>query len=286
MTPDFDRTTLGIIAGKGVLPLVVARAAINAGREVFVLGIKGTSDPEIEKYNHAWVRSGAVGKTLALLKQNKCGDLVLIGPMDRPNLLNFRPDFGAFRLLPEIISLLRKGDDGLLSGIVRYFEDIHGFRILPAEEIAGGLAAPAGISSKREPSETDLEDVALAVEIVRQRGAQDLGQGAVVAQGKVLDVEDETGTDAMLKRVAELDRQGAASGILLKLPKPGQERRVDLPAIGVTTIENAAAAGLAGIVYEAAGALVADFDGIIARANALDLFVLGLPEGTGEGTSQ
>jgi len=285
MASTSDHTMLGIIAGKGTLPLSVAQAAVAAGRPVFVLGIRGTSDPSIEKYNHAWVRSGAIGKTLALLKQQKCRELVLIGPMDRPNIFTFWPDLGALRLLPDIFKLLQQGDDGLLSGVVKYFEEVHGFRILPAEEIAGGLVAPVGISSARKPSEADMKDVRLAVQIVRERGARDLGQGAIVACEELLEVEDAAGTDAMLRRTAA-SRQGEEQcGVLVKLPKPGQERRVDLPTIGIKTLENAAVAGLVGIAYEANGALFVDFVKTVARANELGLFILGLPEGTGEGTN-
>lgn len=283
MASTSDHTMLGIIAGKGSLPLSVAQAAVAAGRPVFILGIRGTSDPSIEKYNHAWVRSGAIGKALALLKQQNCRELVLIGPMDRPNIFTFWPDWGALRVLPEIFGLLRQGDDGLLSGVVKYFEEVHGFCILPAEEIAGGLVAPVGVSSTRKPSAGDMKDVHLAVQIVRERGALDLGQGAIVAREEVLEVEDETGTDAMLRRAVASRRGAERQGVLVKLPKPGQERRVDLPTIGIKTVENAAAAGLVGIAYEAAGALFVDFETTVARADALGLFVIGLPEGTGEG---
>jgi UDP-2,3-diacylglucosamine hydrolase len=280
-----DCDPLGIIAGRGDLPLAVAEAADEVGRPVFILGVVGTSDPRIEKYPHAWVRSGKVGKTLELLKQRNCRDLVLIGPMDRPSLFDFRPDFGALKMLPIILRLLRKGDDGLLSGVVKYMEEVHGFHILPAEEIAVGLVAPEGVATQTSPGKADLDDIALGIDVVRKRGTQDLGQGAIVSQGKIIDVEDETGTDAMLDRV-RITRMGESSrnGVLVKLPKPGQERRVDLPALGLRTVENAAAAGLAGIAYEADGALFADFGNAVVRADELNLFVVGLPKGTGEGT--
>ena len=130
-----------------------------------------------------------------------------------------------------------------------------------------------------------MKDIRLAVQIVRERGARDLGQGAIVACEELLEVEDAAGTDAMLRRTAA-SRQGEEQcGVLVKLPKPGQERRVDLPTIGIKTLENAAVAGLVGIAYEANGALFVDFVKTVARANELGLFILGLPEGTGEGTN-
>lgn len=278
-----EKTTLGIIAGGGPLPSVVAESAVAEGRSVFIVGIKGWSDPAIADYPHAWVRYGALGKTIELLKRARCHDLVLIGPLDRPTLFNFRPDMTILRSLVRVLALLSRGDDGLLSGTVRYFEETHGFHIRPAEEVAAELVAPSGSLTKTTPSLADETDIQMAIEVVRERGAKDLGQGAVVANGQVLEVEDSTGTDEMLRRVARLPDRSGKSGVLVKLPKPGQERRIDLPTLGLTTVENAAAAGLAGIAYEASGALIANVEGVGRRADELGLFVTGLAAGTGEG---
>ncbi|MEQ9519024.1 MAG: UDP-2,3-diacylglucosamine diphosphatase LpxI [Parvibaculum sp.] len=276
-------SSLGILAGRGPLPLAVADAAASQGRRVFIIGIIGRSDKSIERHPHAWVRYGALGKTLELLRREECRELILIGPLDRPKLFQFWPDWGAIKVLPDLLKLLRQGDDGLLSGVVRYFEEEHGFLIRPAEVVAAELAAPGGLQTSRAPTERDMIDVHLAVEIARTHGAEDLGQGAIVADGIELAREASDGTDAMLKRVAaERSPSSTRSGVLVKLPKPGQERRVDLPTLGVQTVENAAAAGLSGIAYEAGGALIADHASVVARANDLGLFVLGLPPGTSE----
>jgi len=280
------QAALGIIAGGGPLPAIVAEAAVAKGEAVFIVGIKGWSDPEIEQYPHAWVRYGAMGKTIQVLHQAGCRDLVMIGPLNRPTIFNFRPDLTILRSLIHVLGLLRRGDDGLLSGAVQYFEETHGFHVRPAEEVAAELVAPIGILTERKPSENDKVDIRAAIKIVRERGARDLGQGAIASDGQVLDVEDESGTDAMLSRVAQSRRQTGRRGVLVKLPKPGQERRVDLPTLGITTIENAAAAGLAGVAYEASGALIADVEGVSRRADELGLFVIGLPPGTGEGTAE
>ncbi len=278
-----EKPALGIVAGGGPLPGIVAEAAVAKGRPVFLVGIKGWSDPAIEQFPHAWVRYGALGKTIDLLKEARCRELVMIGPLDRPTLFNFRPDWIILRSIVHVLGLLRRGDDGLLSGTIKYFEEEHGFHIRPAEEFAAELVAPSGLLTKVKPSLADETDIQMAVDIVRKRGAKDLGQGAVVAGGQVLDVEDVAGTDEMLKRVARLPARRLRSGVLVKLPKPGQERRIDLPTLGLTTVENAAAAGLAGIAYEASGALIANSDGVGKRADELGLFVVGLQAGTGEG---
>lgn len=277
------KPALGILAGGGPLPAIVAEAAVAKGRPVFIVGINGWSDPEIEQFPHAWVRYGAMGKTIEVLKQANCHELVMIGPLDRPTIFNFRPDLTILRSLVHVLGLLRRGDDGLLSGAVQYFEETHGFHVRPAEEVAAELVAPFGLLTALQPSEIDKADIRAAIKVVRERGAKDLGQGAVVSDRQVLDVEDESGTDAMLMRVAKDSQKKIGRGVLVKLPKPGQERRVDLPTLGITTVENAAAAGLAGIAYEASGALIADVEGVSRRADELGLFVTGLAEGTGEG---
>jgi UDP-2,3-diacylglucosamine hydrolase len=278
------RAALGIIAGGGPLPAIVAEAAIAKGQSVFIVGIKGWSEPEIGLFPHAWVRYGAMGKMIEALKQAACRDLVMIGTLDRPTIFNFRPDLTILRSFIHVLGLLRRGDDGLLRGVVEYFEDAHGFHIRPAEEFAAELVAPAGLLTKSAPSEDDNADIQVAIKVVRYQGKKDLGQGAVVSEGHVLAVEDAQGTDAMLTRIAQVPSRKRGRGVLVKLPKPGQERRVDLPTLGITTVENASAAGLAGIAYEASGALMADAERIGSRADDLGLFVMGLPAGTGEGT--
>ncbi len=283
---NFEKAPLGIFAGSGPLPAIVAEAAVAKGRSVFIVAIKGWSDPSIAQFPHAWVRYGALGKSIQLLKQAECRELVMIGPLNRPTIFNFRPDWTILKSLVHVLGLLRRGDDGLLSGTVQYFEETHGFHIRPAEEVAAELVAPLGLLTNVSPSDEDMVDVHMAIEIVRERGRNDLGQGAVVSEGLMLDVEDEQGTDAMLRRVAQVSEHTRGRGVLVKLPKPGQERRVDLPTLGITTVENAATAGLAGIAYEASGALIADVEGVSHRADDLGLFVIGLPPGTGEGRSE
>lgn len=276
---------LGIVAGRGPLPLAVAHAARAKGRCVFMVAVEGETEG-VEDFPHKWVRVGALGSTIEALKKAGCRDLVMIGPMSRPTLRTFRPDWGAFRVLAQIVRLLRKGDDGLLSGIVQYFEDEHGFNILAAEEVAEDMVAPGGLLTKSAPGETALRDIDLAITEVRARGQRDLGQGAVARSGEIVAVEKEDGTDAMLRRIQpDRSASGSRSGVLVKLPKQGQERRIDLPTIGLTTVDNAAAAGLEGIAYEAAGALIADVKEVAEEADRLGLFVIGLPEGTGEGTA-
>ena len=274
------RRTLGIIAGRGVLPIRLADTCVAAGRDVFVLGIEGETSGEIERFPHAWVSLGSVGSALGALGRAGCGELVLIGPVSRPDLGRLRLDWEGLKLAPRLALAARRGDDALLSEVVRYVEE-RGFRILGVDDVMSELRAAPGPLGRVRPSPAAEADIRRADDVVRELGRHDVGQGAVVCDGLVLAVEAVEGTDAMLRRCAELPAHmrgapGARRGVLLKRAKPGQERRVDLPTIGPHTVELAAAAGLAGIAVEAGSTLVLDRDEVARLADELGLFVVGV----------
>ena len=272
---------LGIVAGRGPLPVALAESALAAGRDVFIVAIDDDVSKDIERFPHAHVRIGAHGEFLRLLKENRCEDIVLIGGINRPDMSKIGLDFAGIKLLPRLMRWLAQGDDGLLRGIAEYLEKDHGLRVIGAHEVAESLLAPEAVITKVEPDPRHDLDIDTAIRAAHEVGARDVGQGAVACRGVVLAIEDIAGTDAMLLRVAGMDpamrgRPGALEGVLVKLTKPGQERRVDMPTISVKTVENAAAAGLAGIAVEAGGALIVDGEAVARAANAHGLFVVGL----------
>ncbi|MGB5949087.1 MAG: UDP-2,3-diacylglucosamine diphosphatase LpxI [Parvibaculum sp.] len=269
---------LGIAAGGGPLPLAVADAARAAGRDVFIVGVRGAAGPDIARYPHGWVRVGAMGRFLKLFKQAGCEDIVIIGPMNRPRLGDIVPDFRGLLLLPRFIRRLKTGDDALLRGVVEFLEE-NGLKVVGVETFLPQLLAREGLLTIRAPSASQEKDIDIAIAAARDLGARDAGQGAVARKGEIIALEDVRGTDVMLAELAAARAPGnlERDGVLVKLPKPEQERRVDRPTIGVRTVENAAAAGLAGIAVEADGAIVNDAEDVVRRANELGLFVLGFP---------
>ena len=274
--PGLDApATLGILAGGGPFPGRVAAAAAAAGRAVFVVGLEGHAEPPvIARWPHEIARVGAAGRILALLRAHGCRDLVLVGPVKRPSLLELRPDSEGARIVARIGRAAFSGDDGLLAAVLRVLAE-EGFRVLGAHEILTEALGPAGLLTRQAPDAQAMADIARAVQVVRALGAVDVGQGCVVQQGIVLCVEAIEGTDAMLSRAAALRRQGPG-GVLVKLVKPGQDRRADLPTIGPDTLRAAAAAGLRGVAFEAGGTLLTDRAGTVAAADASGLFVLGI----------
>lgn len=274
--------SLGIIAGGGPLPGRVAAAAAAAGRAVFILGLEGFAAPDIlADWPHRMVRIGAAGAILQTLRQAGCRDLVLIGPVRRPSLRDLRPDIEGARLLARIGRAAFAGDDGLLAAIIRVLGE-EGFRVLGAHEILGEALAPAGLLTAIAPDAQAAADIARGIAVARALGAVDVGQGCVVQQGLVLAVEAIEGTDAMLARAGALRRSGPG-GVLVKLIKPGQDRRADLPTLGPATIAASIEAGLRGIAFAAGGALIADRAATVAAAEAAGLFLLGItPDAYGE----
>jgi DUF1009 family protein len=262
------------------MPLTVCEAAVAQGRRVHVVGLSGLADPRIDEFPHEWVRLGQLGHLIGSLKKAGCQDLVIIGALRRPNIWKSGVDFGFFRHLPTIISLTRRGgDDGVLTGVVRFFED-QGFRVRGAHEIAPSLVAPTGALGSIAP-ETDVQaDIARGFAVLAALAPFDVGQSVVVARGHVLAVEAAEGTDGMLRRCAELRQWGGSrrTGVLVKAPKRGQEMRVDMPVIGPRTVDLAAKAGLAGIAVASGQVMIAEQAEMIAHADRQGLFVIGADE--------
>jgi UDP-2,3-diacylglucosamine hydrolase len=269
------RRALGIIAGSGRLPGQVAAAAAAAGRSVFLVGLEGFADrATIAAWPHEVIRVGAAGRILAALRNNGCQDLVLIGPVRRPSFLELRPDAEGARIVARIGLAAFAGDDGLLAAVIRVLGE-EGFRIIGAQDVLREALAPAGLLTQTAPDALAAADIQRGITVTRALGAVDVGQGCVVQQGVVLAVEAAEGTDAMLLRCGALARSGPG-GVLVKLVKPGQERRADLPTIGPDTVRAAAAVGLRGIAFEAGGTLLADRAVAVAEADRAGLFMLGL----------
>ena len=274
------RPALGILAGGGPLPGRVAAAASAGGRAVFVVGLEGFAEKQVlAPYPHGFARIGAAGRILELLRAHACRDVVMIGPVRRPGLLDLRPDVVGMKLMGRVgRSVFGGGDDTLLAAVVKVLGE-EGFRVVGAHEILTEALAPLGVLSRMAPDAQAMADIRRGVAVARALGGVDVGQGCVVQQGLVLAVEAIEGTDAMLARAATLGRSGLG-GVLVKVSKPGQERRADLPTIGATTIAHATAAGLRGVAFESGGTLLADAPETIDAANRAGLFLIGIDPAT------
>lgn len=280
-----DETPLAVICGGGSLPFAVADAVAKRGRGVVLFGIRGWADAErIAAYPHHWTSLGQFGSVCRLARREGCRDVVFIGSVTRPSVWGIRPDLKTLRLLPRIFAIFRGGDDHLLTGVADIFEE-HGFRLVGAHEIAPEILMPEGPLGGGRPNDRDQADIAKGLALLNATSAFDVGQAAVVAEGRVLAVEAAEGTDRMLARIVELrDRgqlaSGSRRGVLVKAVKHGQDRRFDLPSIGPRTVEGAARAGLAGIAVVAGSTIVAEPDRLAQAADHAQMFVVGVREAT------
>lgn len=269
---------LGVVAGRGALPRLVAEAVERSDApNPFIVGLRGFAEEWIQERDHAVRGLGQVGGVFAALRAAGCRRVCFAGGLQRPSLLRLRIDLTGVRVLGRVARLLRQGDDALLRGLAEIFEE-QGFELVAAQDLLGELLAPVGVLTARSPTPQDRDDIARAHAIVEALGPVDVGQGAVVAQGRALAVETVQGTDWMLERLdGERRRGGAAipSGVLFKAPKPGQDMRMDVPAIGPETIRRAKAAGLNGVAVRAGGVFVLDVDATVAAADAAGLFICG-----------
>ena len=270
---------LGIVAGGGALPGKVAAAARAAGREVFIVGLEGFADPAIlAPWPHEIRRLGAAARIIAALREHGCQDVTMIGSVRRPSLLEMRPDAEGAKLLARIGRAAFAGDDGLLAAVIRVLTE-EGFRVIGAHDVLSEAVGPAGVLTVARPDAQAMTDIERGVVVTRLLGSADVGQGCVVQQGLVLAVEAIEGTDAMLARAGLLGRDGVG-GVLVKLVKPGQDKRADLPTIGPDTVRNAIAAGLRGGAFEAGATILAEREACLAAANAAGFFLVGLESAT------
>lgn len=256
---------LGIIAGGGQFPLLVAQNAAKAGLCPIVVGFFGHTDEnlpaELKKLGGTslFLHLGQLTKMLAYFKQHKVHAACLAGTINKPRALDFRPDLRAARV---IFSLKKKGDDSLLRAIVGELEK-EGIQVVSPAQYAPVLhITPGLLTPKCPPSPAVQEDITYGWPIAREIGAMDIGQCLVVREGMVMAVEALEGTDETLSRGARLGGKGC---VAIKLLKPGQEERVDLPSIGLKTVQNLVEGQYAALAVEA-GALFFDREQAIALA--------------------
>jgi UDP-2,3-diacylglucosamine hydrolase len=284
MTAEGGGAPLAIICGGGSFPAAVADAVASRGRRPIMFGIRGWADPEvIGRYVHHWIAIGQAGRFFRLAKAENCREVLFIGTVLRPPIKDLRLDWHTIRLMPRVVRFFRGGDDKLLSGVAGVAES-GGLRVVGVRDVAPELFVPEGVLGRHQPSERDRTDIARALKLIAALGPFDVGQAAVVANGHVIAVEAAEGTDQMLERIAQLRGLGRMTsspgiGVLVKAPKPGQDRRFDLPSIGPRTIELVARAALAGLAVTAGSTMIAHAEATIAAADRERIFVLGVREG-------
>jgi DUF1009 family protein len=275
--------SLAIVCGGGTVPLAVADSIARTSRPFMLFPIRGWADKAVERFPHCWITLGQFGLFSRTAKAEGCRDVVFIGTLLRPRISSLRLDWATIRLLPRVLGGFRGGDDHLLSWIAAIFEE-QGFRIVGAHEVAPEILVPPGALGSRSPSERDRADITRGLHLLRAIGPFDAGQATVVIDRHIVGIEAAEGTDELLVRIAKLRESGRihappGAGVLVKAPKPQQDRRFDLPTIGPQTIDGVARAKLAGIAVVAGETIMAEPQELVRRADQKGIFAVGLRDG-------
>lgn len=269
---DKSPETIGVVAGGGQFPFLVARGARDAGYRVAVLGLLDNADPEVagEADVFDMVGLGKLGKQIKFFKSNGVKRMVMAGTVNKARARNMIPDMRAARAL---LSLPAKGDDAILRLYVSELEKA-GLQVLGPHELVPDLLTPAGVLAG-DPSDQTRADAAYGYRIAKEIGRLDIGQTVVIREGVVVAVEALEGTDETIRRGCGLAGQGCT---VIKVLKPGQETRADLPSVGLDTVRLLCRLDAACLAVEAGASLFFDRDAALDEARANGLCVLGVDD--------
>ena len=269
-----DIKKVGMIAGSGNMPVEIIKHCNEKGIEIFVVGLETfASEEQLKDAPHCFAKIGEAGKMMKFFKNNDIHDIVLAGGIKRPSFKELIPDWQGMKMLTKL-AIKKMSDDNLFRAVIREAENL-GFKILSIEEVVPEMMFYEGVYGKIKPSKEDMDDIERGFVVAKALGAVDVGQAVVVQEGMVLAVEAIEGTDMMLSRAATVKKEGKAP-IMVKVLKPKQDLRVDLPAIGVLTIEQLKKYGIKGIAVEAGGILLIEREAVIQKANDYGIFIIGI----------
>lgn len=266
---------LGIIAGGGSIPKMLIEHCAAQGRDFFVLAIEGNADKALvtDDIPHQWIRIGQAGTGFKRFAEEKVQDVIMIGTIKRPGFFDLVPDLRTTAFFAKV-GAKALGDDGILRALVNEIE-AEGMTVRGIHEVMSDLLVKPGILGRHKPDKQALVDIRRGIDVALALGKLDVGQSVVVQQGLVLGVEGIEGTDELIRRCGEYRRKGDG-GVLVKLRKPQQDMRIDLPTIGPRSVSRAQESGLRGIVVHAGNGLIVDEAETIRLADKAGLFIMGI----------
>ncbi|MFT6333075.1 MAG: DUF1009 family protein [Lentimonas sp.] len=276
MPKNSKKTKLAIIAGKGDLPKMIIKKCQEEGREFVVILIKDEpSNVDFLEFNHHIIGFGEISKILGILKNNDVKELVFAGGVSKPSMSGMKVDKKGAVLVSKIVGNKLFGDNNLLSTIINFFEK-SGFKVVGADKIIDDLVAKRGVLGKIKPSAAMQKDIEIGQNSLKVMSDLDIGQAIVVQQKQIVGVEAIEGTDALIKRCADLKLEKGEKPILVKMKKQNQSTKIDLPALGVQTIENLIESGFAGVVVQADFCLIINQKEVVKLADEKGIFLIGV----------
>lgn len=278
--PREEVDPIGIIAGSGSFPIEVAEALTARCQRVFIVGLRGFAERSIKAFDHVYADMLDPQKIIESLRAVGVKRIVLAGSVTRPGPLAVLSIYSYLKNHAELKRILAGGDDHLLRGVIKLFEE-SGFSVCGVETVAPEILAGEGSIGRLGCPESCISDIELGVEFLKSIGRYDIGQGVVVADGRIIAVEGPEGTDAMLCRINDMRKRGRIrlerdQPILVKVSKPHQDRRADLPAIGPKTVSSAKIAGLVGIAVAKGDVILVEKRKLIRDADTAGIFLIGI----------
>jgi UDP-2,3-diacylglucosamine hydrolase len=274
---DASTTGWGLIAGNGRFPFLVLEGARTQGIEMAVIALKEEASSELEKSAKRlhWVSLGELSKAIDLMHHEGVTQAVMAGQVKHNKIFSsIRPDW---RLAKLLFSLKRKNTDALIGAVARVLED-EGIRLVDSTFFLKPLVPEAGVLTRRAPDEREVADIAYGLGVARQVAAMDIGQTVVISERACVAVEAMEGTDETVARAARL-----ASGkplIVVKVSKPGQDMRFDVPVVGLPTIEQMKSARATALALDAGRTLLFDRIKLIEQADAAGIAIQAFPPAT------
>ena len=266
-------TPIAIFAGRGQLPEILIKECQKQQRKFIVFLLEGEIyENDYSAYQPYKIAYGEVEKFLKILKENEIKNLVFIGGVTKPNFSSLKVDKTGAILLAKILANKILGDDAVIRTVLKFFEK-HGLKIIPIEELLDCVISKKSILTKKQPNLENEADIAVGIQAIRHFAKFDVGQSLIVAQRQIIAVEALEGTDAMIARCQSLRSDYVKNSVLIKMKKPKQNTKADLPTIGLETIKNCAASKISGLAIQANSTLVLDKQAVIDAANELDLFI-------------
>ncbi|MBN1493197.1 MAG: UDP-2,3-diacylglucosamine diphosphatase LpxI [Candidatus Omnitrophica bacterium] len=251
----FSKKKIGLIAGNGNFPLITLENAKKAGYEVYVCAIKGEADQLVADLAHicTWVKLGQIRKVATFFLNNDVHECIMAGKITKTNVLKGHvfPDLDMIALAA---TLKDWKDDSLLGSICSYLEK-RGIVIMDSTYLLGDLVAKEQVYSKKKPSKAIVEDIEFGWQMAKEMGRLDIGQAVIVKNKAVLAVEAIEGTDAAIRRAGDL---GGSGSVIVKVAKPQQDMRFDVPVVGLRTLDNLIACGAKALVVEAGKTIILD----------------------------
>jgi DUF1009 family protein len=269
---------IAVIAGSGKLPQLIINELIKQKISFIILAIHENADEELlRSHKHYLITPGKVKPILKTMSDEKITSVVFAGDIKRPGLLSLKVDSIGLSVMARITASKIHGDNSALSIIAKFLEE-HGLKVISPNSILPSLLTPAGILGKIKPDQDDLKDIEIGKIVLAKLSDMDIGQATIVENSYVLGIEASEGTDSLIKRCADLKRETMRKGVLVKMKKTMQDKRLDLPTIGTNTIDYVYKANLRGIAVNTNGSIIISLPEVITLADKYGIFVIGVQE--------